>query len=211
MLKVGRNDECPCGSGKKYKKCCLLDPDRNAEIGRAASIAKTYEELCQVLAKPIEIYRLKVELIRMRFEVMEEEVSRTFEMRGNDTLYDFHMNIQRAFEWDNDHMFSFFLGEKLWDRDHEYSANPLGEPMPPVLGKPTMSADDAELRDLGLSVGFSFWYLFDYGDELVHKVTLEGIREMTPQDTQLPRIVSRVGKAPPQYEWEEEEEENEDK
>jgi len=21
--KVGRNDSCPCGSGKKYKKCCL--------------------------------------------------------------------------------------------------------------------------------------------------------------------------------------------
>ncbi|MCU9815505.1 SEC-C domain-containing protein [Paraclostridium sp. AKS73] len=19
---IGRNDECPCGSGKKYKKCC---------------------------------------------------------------------------------------------------------------------------------------------------------------------------------------------
>jgi hypothetical protein len=23
--KVGRNDPCPCGSGKKYKKCCLLN------------------------------------------------------------------------------------------------------------------------------------------------------------------------------------------
>lgn len=23
MAKVGRNDPCPCGSGKKYKKCCL--------------------------------------------------------------------------------------------------------------------------------------------------------------------------------------------
>jgi preprotein translocase subunit SecA len=22
--KIGRNDPCPCGSGKKYKKCCLL-------------------------------------------------------------------------------------------------------------------------------------------------------------------------------------------
>jgi hypothetical protein len=22
--KIGRNDRCPCGSGKKYKKCCLL-------------------------------------------------------------------------------------------------------------------------------------------------------------------------------------------
>jgi uncharacterized protein YecA (UPF0149 family) len=24
MNKVGRNDPCPCGSGKKYKKCCLM-------------------------------------------------------------------------------------------------------------------------------------------------------------------------------------------
>lgn len=23
MLSIGRNDPCPCGSGKKYKKCCL--------------------------------------------------------------------------------------------------------------------------------------------------------------------------------------------
>ncbi len=23
MMNVGRNDPCPCGSGKKYKKCCL--------------------------------------------------------------------------------------------------------------------------------------------------------------------------------------------
>ena len=22
-MKIGRNDPCPCGSGKKYKKCCL--------------------------------------------------------------------------------------------------------------------------------------------------------------------------------------------
>lgn len=22
--KIGRNDPCPCGSGKKFKRCCLL-------------------------------------------------------------------------------------------------------------------------------------------------------------------------------------------
>lgn len=22
--KIGRNDPCPCGSGQKYKKCCML-------------------------------------------------------------------------------------------------------------------------------------------------------------------------------------------
>ena len=26
---VGRNDPCPCGSGKKYKKCCLNKDTRN--------------------------------------------------------------------------------------------------------------------------------------------------------------------------------------
>jgi len=26
MAKVNRNDPCPCGSGKKYKKCCGAAP-----------------------------------------------------------------------------------------------------------------------------------------------------------------------------------------
>ena len=24
-MKVGRNDPCPCGSGKKFKKCCAFN------------------------------------------------------------------------------------------------------------------------------------------------------------------------------------------
>ena len=28
MAKIGRNAPCPCGSGKKYKKCCLSGKDR---------------------------------------------------------------------------------------------------------------------------------------------------------------------------------------
>ena len=28
MGKIGRNDPCPCGSGKKYKKCCMLKEKR---------------------------------------------------------------------------------------------------------------------------------------------------------------------------------------
>ncbi len=27
MSRIGRNDPCPCGSGKKYKKCCLLQEE----------------------------------------------------------------------------------------------------------------------------------------------------------------------------------------
>jgi tetratricopeptide (TPR) repeat protein len=31
MPKIGRNEPCPCGSGKKYKRCCLA---KNAEFER---------------------------------------------------------------------------------------------------------------------------------------------------------------------------------
>ena len=24
-MKIGRNEKCPCGSGKKFKKCCLTE------------------------------------------------------------------------------------------------------------------------------------------------------------------------------------------
>ncbi len=30
-MKLGRNDPCPCGSGKKYKKCCLSKSDSKAD------------------------------------------------------------------------------------------------------------------------------------------------------------------------------------
>lgn len=36
MPKTGRNDPCPCGSGKKYKHCCL-DKDREAQLVPAAT------------------------------------------------------------------------------------------------------------------------------------------------------------------------------
>ena len=38
MAKVGRNDLCPCGSGQKYKRCCLAK-DQAAE--HAARVATT--------------------------------------------------------------------------------------------------------------------------------------------------------------------------
>ena len=32
MTKVGRNDPCPCGSGKKFKKCCFLKKPRRQVV-----------------------------------------------------------------------------------------------------------------------------------------------------------------------------------
>ena len=38
MNKAGRNDPCPCGSGKKYKKCCLAETF--VQNGREESIRR---------------------------------------------------------------------------------------------------------------------------------------------------------------------------
>lgn len=34
MMKTGRNDPCPCGSGKKYKKCCQTTEPAATPTGR---------------------------------------------------------------------------------------------------------------------------------------------------------------------------------
>ena len=199
MIKIKRNQKCPCGSNKKYKKCCYLDADKNAEIIRAASMAKTYEEVLIILSKPKKIYQIKIELIQLEFTELEEEISRIIEIEDKETLYDLHLHIQDLFNWDNDHMFSFYLGEELYDRDNEYSGNPLGEHLGSSYGKQSKSAAKTELRDLDLPMGFSFWYLFDYGDELIHQVIVEKIREKKPEESGFPKLIERKGEDPLQY------------
>jgi tetratricopeptide (TPR) repeat protein len=37
MAKIGRNDLCPCGSGKKYKRCCMARDEAAARENLAAT------------------------------------------------------------------------------------------------------------------------------------------------------------------------------
>lgn len=59
MIKIERNEPCPCGSGKKYKKCCLMDSIRNHEIERAAKKAKTRAEFLSFLREEITLLQLR--------------------------------------------------------------------------------------------------------------------------------------------------------
>jgi SEC-C motif len=50
MANIGRNAPCPCGSGKKYKKCCL--PGALQQIGKEESIEKKLvDNLIQFIGK----------------------------------------------------------------------------------------------------------------------------------------------------------------
>ena len=52
MAKTGRNDPCPCGSGQKYKRCCLPRDDA-AEAARAAELARARETDSAVISAAI--------------------------------------------------------------------------------------------------------------------------------------------------------------
>jgi hypothetical protein len=44
-LKFSRNAPCPCGSGRKYKRCCIEDPRRVGLIGQAAVLPTLFPVL----------------------------------------------------------------------------------------------------------------------------------------------------------------------
>jgi tetratricopeptide (TPR) repeat protein len=48
VSKIGRNAPCPCGSGKKYKKCCLLNPDGRPKSVAPIKYRAVYTELDQL-------------------------------------------------------------------------------------------------------------------------------------------------------------------
>jgi len=47
MTKPGRNDACPCGSGKKYKQCCMLTAAAGEGAGAASAKVLNLPELLQ--------------------------------------------------------------------------------------------------------------------------------------------------------------------
>jgi len=83
---------------------------------------------------------------------------RKLELRADQTLHDLHLAIQDAFDWDNDHLYAFFMSGKAWDSNSEYrlpdNTTPWGEIIedddddelePPEL---TPEEREAQLRQL---------------------------------------------------------------
>lgn len=59
-MKIGRNDQCPCGSGKKYKQCCLNKNSMSNEFTEIRKIVSQFdykEELSDVLCNLLRYMR----------------------------------------------------------------------------------------------------------------------------------------------------------
>ncbi|MHB1418561.1 MAG: plasmid pRiA4b ORF-3 family protein [Bacillota bacterium] len=109
------------------------------------------------------------------------------------TLKDLHFIIQEAFEFDDDHLYCFFMDGKRWSKKAYYSPN---DDQGPYVNK-------VRIWELGLEPGQEILYFFDYGDEWCFKVLLEDKAEEGPKLIK-PMITESAGESPHQYPlWEE--------
>lgn len=139
------------------------------------------------LDNPGGVYAFKVGFKRAR---RTQRVSRTIELRSEQTLDDLHHAIQRAIEWDSDHLYSFYLNGDKNDDTYRFSC-PYEEDRPPWT-------DDAIIGELGLMRRHKFAYLFDYGDNHLFEIDVADIRP-TAERGKYPRVVESKGEAPEQY------------
>jgi Plasmid pRiA4b ORF-3-like protein len=122
-----------------------------------------------------------------------QSVWRELELRADQTLADLGEAIPSAFDFDDDHLWSFFLSDRPWDRKTEYSRI-ASEDL--LEGGRRRLASRLRVRDA--PAGKEFLFLFDYGDEWHFGVKLARTGEIDPRAA-YPRVVSSVGDAPPQY------------
>jgi hypothetical protein len=143
-----------------------------------------------------------------------KSVWRRIALRGDQTLDDLHEAIFDAFDRYDEHLYSFYFprpGTKGRARQRdavEYACPFTCEDEGPFSDEAVHSAAETALSSLGLGPEQVFLYLFDFGDEWWHEITVEQI-DAPDVKGKCPREVAKRGKSPPQYpELEEDEDED---
>src|SRR5262245_58968738 len=124
------------------------------------------------------LYTLEVFLlsgpINERFAKKNPVVSRTILIRGDQTLEDLQRAIFNAFGRWQEHMYEFQFGKGPMDPKAPRYVLPntfemgMGEENPPA-GR----VDRTSIESLGLELGRSFGYWFDFGDDWWHQINVE--------------------------------------
>lgn len=116
---------------------------------------------------------------------------REIEILANQTLDDLHYAIFDAFDFEEMHLYSFFMSGKVWDNNSEYCL-----PNPEMrMGK---SSKNVKIQNLDLEPRQKFLYLFDYGDSWEFEVEFLG-NEEAKKGIKYPRVIKKSGDSPEQY------------
>lgn len=144
-------------------------------------------------------------LITEKFAKKNPVVSRTIQIRGDQTLEDLHSAIFDAYDRFDEHMYEFQFGTRAMDPKGPRYVLPAADEADLDDGHPPAGrVDQTTIDSLDLKIDRVFGYWFDFGDDWWHQVNVIGIDESIPAG-KYPKITKREGKSPPQYLSEEDE------
>jgi hypothetical protein len=146
---------------------------------------------------PAKLYVLAVYLMGgpITEQFANKVVLRTIEIRGDQTLADLHHAIFQAYDRSEEHLYEFQLGKRPFDPSGPNYG--IGQDRSD-RGKDAGDARTTQLDSLDLKEGRAFGYWFDFGDDWFHEIHVQRIEQAIPTVT-YPRVIKRIGKAPPQY------------
>ena len=125
----------------------------------------------------MEIYTLE---ITFPYDESEERWLRVLEVKENITLKNLHTYIQDVVNFDNDHMYTFYVGKKP---QNEFDSLP----------------EKVKLNEIYPITGYKLYYLFDFGDSWLFQIKKSRKRASADSNLDYPRIVKAVGDNPEQY------------
>jgi hypothetical protein len=129
------------------------------------------------------------------------ECVRVIEIKSNATLLELHEAIQEAVNFDNDHLFDFFMARSPDSRGYSVGLDPNSDSFNPVK-----TYRDIRLSSLWpLPASMQLYYLFDFGDNWLFQINKTRHKDKTPQpDIIYPRVIEKRGDNPEQYpDWDE--------
>ena len=158
--KTGRNQPCPCGSGKKYKKCCERKDDPAV---KSNLIEVDFSRNRKKQRQSGELFQLKITLKGAR-----PPIWRRIQIPGRMTLATLHHVIQECFGWEDYHLHEFVIDKARYvpaDEPDDFHTS---------FSKPE-NEEAFTLQEVIYQEGQKFEYVYDFGDNWQHMISVEKI------------------------------------
>lgn len=219
MSDVGRNDPCPCGSGRKFKKCCMT------ATGQRAS-EPTEDEAAMMFSWLLEHHDLEdyAELRTRNLNELLGEDPRVHELsdvrlEGLRSIVGREFGAEMIAALDRVAPSGMTIAEEILDEERERMPTTARVWMQSLVASyqslyevtARLSGIEVRLRDVLHGdvvladidsveldrVGAGRVYEYDFGDGWIHDVVVKPIDEVEPGMT-LPRVVAGAGACPPE-------------